>query len=115
MTEVQATHFAQGGLMRLATGAAPEIFEHAGGRWQMVQNLVEPLIAAQVSDFLTQHTHGVAVWEDPLARAGDRWVRDEVEAPLLFVGDEVYYVLSHATANPTAIETGLSAEVMGAW
>lgn len=118
MTQVQATHFAAGGLTRLATaamGTAPAVFERSDGRWEVVQNLVEPLVAAQVGDFLTQNVHHVAVWEDPLTNAGDPRVRDHPEEPLLFVGDEVYYVLSHATADPSAIETGFSAEVMGAW
>jgi hypothetical protein len=115
MTQGQATRFAEGGLAPLATGTAPVVFENTGGRWQVVENPVEPLVTAQVGDFLTQHPHGVAVWEDPVADAGDPWVRDHPEEPLLFLGDEVYYVLSHATAGLSAIEAGLSAEVMSAW
>jgi hypothetical protein len=71
MPEEQAKRFAMGGVTRLATGRAPEMFEHpTGGRWERVYNLVEPLVAAEVGAFLTQHDHGVAVWEDPLLDAG---------------------------------------------
>jgi hypothetical protein len=118
MTPGQATHFAEGGLTRLApraTGTAPAVFERSDGRWEVVDNVVEPLVAAQVSDFLTQDDHHVAVWEDPVTNTRDPWVRDHPEEPLWFLGDEVYHVLSHATANPSAIEASLSAEVMGAW
>lgn len=115
MTEAQATRFAEAGLTRLATGTAPAVFERPDGRWEAISNLVEPLVAAQVRDFLTLEEPGVAIWEDPMANAGDRWVRDRdhPEEPLLFVGDEVYHVLSHATASLTAVTAGL--EVMDAW
>lgn len=109
MTETQATRFAEGGLTRLATGTAPAGFERSGGRREVVQNLV----AAQVGDVLSQDDHHVAVWEHPLANAGDLWVRNHPQESLLLLGDEVYCVLSPATASPTAIAAGLG--VMGAW
>jgi hypothetical protein len=115
MTEGQAGRFAEAGLTRLARGTAPAVFERPDGRWEAISNLVEPLVVAQVRAFLTLEERGVAVWEDPIANAGDRWVRDHDhdEAPLLFVGDEVYHVLSHVTAGPTAVAAGLA--VMDAW
>lgn len=112
LTDAQMTRFTEASATRLTTGTAPEVFEHPNDRWEAVQNLVAPLIAAQVADFLTQNEGGVAVWEDPLASAEDRWVRDHPEEPLLFLGQEVYYTLSHATSSPTAVAAGLG--VMGA-
>jgi hypothetical protein len=113
MTDAQATRFADAGVTRLATGAPAEAFEHSDVRREVVHNLVAPLLAIQIANFLTQDERGIAVWNDPLASAEDRWVRDHPEEPLLFLGQEVYYALSHATVSPAAITAGLS--VMGAW
>jgi len=113
MPEEQAKRFALGGVTRLGTGRAPAVFAHpTSDRWERVYNLVEPLVAAEVGAFLTQHDHGVAVWEDPLLDAGGPWVREHPEEPLLFLGEEVYVALSHATSSPAAVAAGLG--VMGA-
>jgi hypothetical protein len=113
MTAMQATRSAEAGLTRLATGTAPAVVERPAVRLEAVSNLVEPLVAAQVRDFLTLEERGVAVWEHPMATAGDRFLRDRDQELLRFVGDEVYHVLTPATASPTAVAAGLN--VMDAW
>lgn len=113
MSDAQATRFAEAGLTRRATGTSPDVFERPDGHWEAVHNLAEPLIAAQVGDFLRQEPSGVAVWEDPELDTGDPWIREHPEEPLLFLGEEVYVVLSHATVSPTAVAEGLA--VMRAW
>jgi hypothetical protein len=113
MSDAQATHFAEAGLTRRATGTSPAVFARPDGRWEAVHNLVEPLLAAQVSDFLSLETRGVAVWEVSESDTGDPWIREHPEEPLLFLGEEVYVVLSHSTVSPTAVAAGL--EVMSAW
>jgi hypothetical protein len=113
MTDEQAAHYAEAGITRLSTRAPPERFEQRDGRWEVVHNLVDPLLTVHVLDFLTAEEHGVAVWEDPLTTVGEPWVRDHPEEPLLFLGDEVYYVLQRPAATPAAIADGL--EVMDAW
>jgi hypothetical protein len=113
MSDAHAMRFAEAGLSYLATGTPPDVFERPDGRWEVVHNLVEPLLATQVGDFLRQETRGVAVWEDPESDTGDPWIRAHPEEPLLFLGEEVYVVLSHSTVSPTAVAAGL--EVMSAW
>lgn len=113
VTDAQMARFAEAGITRLATGTAPAAFEHSAGHWEAVHNVATPLLTAQVANFLAQDKRRVAVWNDPLASADDRWVRDHPEEPLLFLGQEVYYALSHATRSPAAIAAGIGA--MCAW
>jgi hypothetical protein len=94
-------------------GPSPQPVQRADSRGEAGHNLAQPLVTEQVRAFLTREDHGMVIWEDPLANAEDRWVRDRPQEQLLFVGDEVYHVLSHSTASPTAVTAGLRG--MGAW
>jgi len=67
----------------------------------------------RVLRLLHEQEHGVALWEDAQAESSDRWIKEHPEEPVRFLGEEVYYVLTHKTAHEGTVAGGLG--TMVAW
>lgn len=126
MNDEQAARFDEFGLTELATeqhrvltkrpeyhSELPAFFQGAEVLWEMVGNVITPLIVEQLQTFLSTHEHSVALWEAPNLKPGDPWVLAHPDKPLYFVGEEVYYVFMHHTATREAIADGLHG--LNAW
>jgi hypothetical protein len=74
--------------------------------WTSIEDLV--------SRFLHEEERAVAIWEDAVMHADFPWIQHHPEEPLVFLENEVYYVLDEQAATEGAIGRALSG-VMTAW
>lgn len=67
----------------------------------------------RVLRLLREREHAVALWEDANAETSDPWIKNHPEEPLMFLGEEVYYVVTGQSATAVNIADGLT--TMVAW
>lgn len=67
----------------------------------------------RVLRLLREREHAVALWEDANAATSDPWIKNHPEEPLMFLGEEVYYVVTGQSATAANIATALT--WMEAW
>jgi hypothetical protein len=67
----------------------------------------------RVLRLLREQEHAVAIWEDAQAQTSDPWIEKHPEEPIVFLGDEVYFLLTSQTATDDNVADALT--TMVAW
>lgn len=68
------------------------------------------MLTTFISDFLQEHTNGIALFEDQVASAGDKWLATET-APYFVHGSDVYFYRTSRDADPDLVSKTIATSV----